>query len=101
MAILTGEQIEKALAKLEFNWQVENKSLVIEAEAKDFAEAVWVIDEVAKAAEELNHHPDIELKNYNKLKITTTTHDADGLTDKDLALAEKVDAIIARTVQTK
>jgi 4a-hydroxytetrahydrobiopterin dehydratase len=99
--VLDKDSIEEALQKLEFNWQVEGKVLSIEAETKVFNEAVWVINEVAKIAGELNHHPDIELKNYNKLSVHLSTHDAGGITDKDLALAEKIDAILSRTSQPK
>ena len=94
--LLNKKQAEHRISHLEFNWQAKDKSLLLEAEVKDFSEGVWVIDEIAKAAAELNHHPDIALENYNQLTILLSTHSAGGITDKDLSLAEKIDAIISR-----
>lgn len=89
-------KITKALAKLEFNWQLQDKALLIEVDTKDFAAGVWLIDEIAKAADELNHHPDLKLENYSQLTIRLSTHDADDITEKDLSLAQKIDAILSR-----
>jgi 4a-hydroxytetrahydrobiopterin dehydratase len=57
---------------------------------KTFSEAFSFMTRVALAAERMDHHP--EWSNvYNKVRITLTTHSAGGLTDKDIALAEKID----------
>ena len=47
---------------------------------------------VGKLADELNHHPDMEL-GYKRLRVTFTTHDSGGLTDRDYAAALKVNAL--------
>lgn len=94
--VLTPDQINLELAELEFNWKIVGKHLEIELKAKDFSEAMWVLNEVGQAAEELNHHPDLSLHSYNQLKISTTTHSEGGLTAGDFALAEKIDAVITR-----
>ena len=58
----------------------------------DFAEAIDFVNRVGKIAEELQHHPDICIKNYNQVVITTTSHDSNNvLTEKDYKLAEKID----------
>lgn len=58
---------------------------------KDFAEAWAFMSEIATLAESMNHHP--EWSNiYNKVDITLTTHDAGGITDKDLEMAKAIDA---------
>jgi 4a-hydroxytetrahydrobiopterin dehydratase len=60
---------------------------------KTFSDAFSFMTRVALAAEKMNHHP--EWSNvYNKVTITLTTHDAGGLTDKDVALAEKIDRLM-------
>ncbi|MBX3402604.1 MAG: 4a-hydroxytetrahydrobiopterin dehydratase [Phycisphaeraceae bacterium] len=56
----------------------------------DFAEAMRFVDRVAEAAEAAQHHPDILIR-YNKVTLTLSTHDAGGITEKDFALAAKVD----------
>lgn len=60
---------------------------------KTFSEAFSFMTRVALAAEKMDHHP--EWSNvYNKVTITLTTHSAGGLTDKDMALAEKIDRLM-------
>ena len=48
------------------------------------------LNRVAKLAEAMNHHPDVDIR-YNKIKLTLTTHDEGGLTMKDFGLARKID----------
>ncbi len=94
--LIKDEALAKRFESLEFNWEHVENSLVIRIEVKDFAEAMWVVNEVAQVAEELNHHPDIHLYNYNKIDITTSTHSANGITEKDFSLAERIEGIITR-----
>jgi len=62
---------------------------------KNFAEAFAFMTEIALVAEKSNHHP--EWSNvYNRVVITLTTHDAGGLTEKDVVLAQQIDRIFAR-----
>lgn len=61
---------------------------------KNFSEAWGFMSRVALAAEKLNHHP--EWRNvYNLVDITLTTHDCDGLSDLDISLAKRIDAVAA------
>lgn len=96
MPILTLEQIQDQLLKLQFNWQLAKDILFIEIQTSTFEEAVWVISELSVVTKELAHHPDITIKNYNHLTIQTTTHEYGGLTDKDFQLAERLEGIITR-----
>jgi 4a-hydroxytetrahydrobiopterin dehydratase len=50
------------------------------------------VNRVATLAEKANHHPDFDIR-WNKVKLALSTHDAGGLTEKDFALAKKVDAL--------
>ena len=60
---------------------------------KDFIEAFGFMSRVALIAEKMDHHP--EWTNvYNKLDVTLTTHSAGGVTQKDLTLAQAIDALI-------
>lgn len=61
---------------------------------KDFNAAFGFMARVALVAEQMNHHPEW-FNVYNKVDVTLTTHDAGGLTDKDISLAKKMDAIYA------
>ncbi|HBR61706.1 MAG TPA: 4a-hydroxytetrahydrobiopterin dehydratase [Rhodobacteraceae bacterium] len=59
---------------------------------KNFIEAFGWMTQAAMWAETLNHHP--EWRNvYNRVTVTLTTHDADGLTDLDIALASRMDRL--------
>jgi len=61
----------------------------------DFLHSLDFVNRVAKKAQKLNHHPDIDIR-YDKVKLTLTTHDAGGLTEKDFTLAEQCDEVFAK-----
>jgi len=73
------------------DWHHEDDALVRDFELKDFAAAMWFVNRVAELAEERNHHPDILIHGWNKVRLTLSTHDAGGLTEKDHALAAAID----------
>ena len=92
---LSGKQRETALKGLN-GWVYDEGSDAISHayKFKDFSEAFGFMTRVALAAESAGHHP--EWSNvYNKVTIVLTTHDAGGLTEKDMALAKAIDKIIA------
>ncbi len=55
----------------------------------DFAGAVRLLDQVAAAADELNHHPDVQL-GYGRIAFDLSSHDAGGVTERDVALALRI-----------
>ena len=61
---------------------------------KDFNEAFGFMARCALVAEKLNHHPEW-FNVYNRVEITLTTHDADGLSRRDVKMARKIDALLA------
>ena len=60
-----------------------------------FRAAVEAIGTIADVAEEMDHHPDIDLR-WTKVRVAVVTHSAGGLTELDLALARRVDALLPR-----
>ena len=58
---------------------------------KDFASAISFVNRVAEIAEAANHHPDILVHGWNKVRLSVTNHAAGGLTDADFELAKQVD----------
>jgi 4a-hydroxytetrahydrobiopterin dehydratase len=58
-----------------------------------FRAAVEAIGMIADVAEEMDHHPDIDLR-WTKVRVAVVTHSAGGLTELDLALARRVDALL-------
>ncbi len=75
-------------------WTEENASLTQEFKFSDFKSALDFVNRVGGLAEALNHHPDIEL-GWGRVKVSLSTHDAGGVTDKDHQLAEKIDGLQA------
>ena len=76
---------EQRLAGLD-GWQlVEGSSIERDFELADFAAALALIDRVGALAEAANHHPDILLHGWNKVRLTLSTHSAGGLTEADFA----------------
>ena len=72
-------------------WLLRDKTLVRELVASNFVSAVGAINSIAVIAEKMDHHPDISLYGWNKIRITTTTHDRGGLTELDFTLASHID----------
>lgn len=89
--LLTDEEITSRLDGLE--WTREGEEIVRDWEFKDFAEAIAFVNRVAEAAEEANHHPDILLHGWNKVRLSLTNHSAGGLTDADFEMARKFDGL--------
>lgn len=75
------------------DWKIEGKALVKEFEFANFSEAINFINKILPLAEKANHHPDILVHSYKKVKIMMYTHTADKITEKDYSLAQKIDAI--------
>lgn len=74
-------------------WQQDDDALVRDYEFPDFRAAMWFVNRVAELAEERNHHPDILVHGWNKVRLTLTSHDAGGLTERDHALAAAIDEL--------
>jgi|JI81AbrownRNA_FD_contig_61_752755_length_652_multi_2_in_0_out_0_2 4a-hydroxytetrahydrobiopterin dehydratase len=93
--LLSQEKISDYL-KLHPQWsQPEDEQAVIVREfgTASFAAAVGIINSIALLAEKADHHPDILLYGWNKLRITLSTHDQGGLTELDFAVAAQIDGL--------
>ncbi len=58
---------------------------------RDFKDAIRLVNAVAELAEEVNHHPDILLFGWNKVTFTLMTHSEKAITEKDIALASRIE----------
>jgi 4a-hydroxytetrahydrobiopterin dehydratase len=74
-------------------WKRHDNSIVRELVGVNFAEAVGKVNAIAILAEAADHHPDILIYGWNKIRVTLSTHDAGGLSDKDFELAAKIEEI--------
>jgi 4a-hydroxytetrahydrobiopterin dehydratase len=91
-ALLTDRQIEERLA--DGAWRREGGSIVREHKLADFSAALAFVNRVAELAETANHHPDILIHGWNKVRLTLSTHSQGGLTAADFDLAAQIDRLI-------
>ncbi|MDP9341818.1 MAG: 4a-hydroxytetrahydrobiopterin dehydratase [Actinomycetota bacterium] len=91
MAGMTEDQIREALAELP-GWRYERGEIFKQYKFPSFLDAIAFIDRLADAAEEANHHPDLE-NHYNRVRVALHTWSEDGVTEKDIALAHRIEAI--------
>ncbi len=90
---LTGSTRKSALAKLDGWSEVEGRDAISKKFAfKDFNEAFGFMARVALIAEKLDHHPEW-FNVYNRVEVTLATHDAGGVTERDVKLAEAMDRL--------
>jgi 4a-hydroxytetrahydrobiopterin dehydratase len=87
--LLSDSEIEAHLEDAE-GWKREGDAIEREWELEDFKSAMAFVNQVADAAEAANHHPDILVHGWNKVRLTVTNHSAGGLTEADFELAETV-----------
>jgi 4a-hydroxytetrahydrobiopterin dehydratase len=91
VTVLDEKQLKDALSDSE--WQRSGDAIVREWELADFAAAIAFVDRVAEAAEQANHHPDIHLHGWNKVRLELSTHSEGGVTQADLEMAARIDGL--------
>ena len=93
LTALSLDAVETALQDLP-GWGVDHDKLYREFVFRDFNEAFGFMSRVALAAETADHHPEW-FNVYNRVEIILTTHDADGVTERDIGLARFIDLVAA------
>ncbi|TQJ49675.1 4a-hydroxytetrahydrobiopterin dehydratase [Phycicoccus sp. SLBN-51] len=86
--LLTDDEVERQLGDLP-GWRREGHALVASLEAPDFPTAIRLVDEVAVEAEEMDHHPDIDIR-WRTTHWSLSTHSEGGVTQHDVELAHRV-----------
>ena len=90
---LTDDEVRQGLEGSP--WRREGDAIVRDFEVEDFAAAMGFANAVAALAEAANHHPDILIHGWNRVRLTLSTHSADGLTQSDLDLSRGIDGLSA------
>jgi 4a-hydroxytetrahydrobiopterin dehydratase len=93
MALLSEAEIERALAELP-GWGREGAAIAKEFRRGDFVGAVAFVSSLVEPAEEMNHHPDLEIS-WDTVRVRISTHSEGGLTAADFELAKRIDALAA------
>ncbi len=88
---MTDDEVKDQLSKLG-GWEREGDALMREFEFANFVGSVDFVNRITPVAEEMNHHPDLELS-WNRVTVSLTTHSAGGITERDLELARRIDAL--------
>ncbi len=88
---LSGDEITEGLKDLK-GWDVEGEKLAKSVEFPSYREGVSFATRVAEIADEMDHHPDIEI-GYKKVRISMNTHSVGGLSPYDLELARRIDSL--------
>lgn len=94
MTTLSDVEIEDHLATLGDWRRADDSSIVRELKFEDFAGAIAFVKRVADLAEEANHHPDILIYGWNRVRLTLSTHSQGGLTDADFSLASRIEGLL-------
>lgn len=92
MKLINIEEINKKLQDLP-GWSLVDNSIQKEFTLKDFVDALGFLMKIGFLAEKHDHHPDLLLHSWNKVKIIISTHSEGGLTEKDFNLAEQIEKI--------
>ncbi len=91
MPVLSEQDLDTRLA--DSAWDRDGPSIAREWQLTDFAAAIAFVDRVAAEAQAANHHPDIHLHGWNKVRLELSTHSQGGVTEADLDMARRIDAL--------
>jgi len=92
MSVLSKLELEKALSTVP-GWRLEDQEIRRVFSFGDFAESMSFVNSVAALAERAGHHPDIDIR-YNKVQLGLSSHDAGGITEKDINLAVGISELL-------
>lgn len=92
MQHLNRNSIKEKLEKLD-GWNFEKNSIQKEYVCNSFTGALTFVIKIGIEAEKMDHHPDLLLHGWNKVKVILSTHSAGGVTVKDFKLAQQIDEI--------
>jgi 4a-hydroxytetrahydrobiopterin dehydratase len=91
MPLLSDEEVERRLGDLS-GWERKGDAIEKEFKGEDFKSSVDFVNRLTPVAEEMNHHPDLEIS-WSTVTVTITTHSEGGLTENDFELASRIDAL--------
>jgi 4a-hydroxytetrahydrobiopterin dehydratase len=90
--LLSQDEIDRALAQDLPAWTQDGDTIRRSVEAPSFPDGIRLVQQVAEVAEDLDHHPDIDIR-WRTITFALSTHSAGGLTSKDLRLAADIDRL--------
>ena len=94
MPALTAKQVRHHLEAVP-NWSKRAQVIHRTFKFEGFLKGIDFVNRIARKAQKMNHHPDIEIR-FNKVTLTLTTHDEGGVTTKDFSLARQCDEVFSK-----
>ena len=92
--LLSDHELDRALLTVpSWKYQLKAKTISRSVKRPSFMDGIDFVRDVAELAEDINHHPDIDIR-WTTLHFTLTTHSAGGLTSLDFELAREIDALL-------
>ena len=89
--VLSDPEIQQALQNLP-GWKRNGIALERTLQFGNFVQAMDCVNQIAEAAEAVNHHPDIHIS-YNQVTLVLVSHDSGGITQRDVRMAGKINEI--------
>ena len=96
--LLTDTDLHAAMAERP-HWEVRGSALVRAVQAPTYMDGIRLVDAVARVAEQIDHHPDVDIR-WTTVTFMLSTHSEGGITAKDVDLAGRIDALIDQMVPT-
>ena len=94
--MLSKEEIEKNIVELDSGWEVKDGKVIKAFQFSSFMNAIGFVNEIAKVAERLDHHPIITI-NWKTVKLSLKSFDVDAITKRDIALAKEIEKSISKS----
>ena len=91
--MLSNDEIESKIAHLDNGWELKDGKIVKSIQFISFMDAIEFVNEIARIAERLDHHPIITI-NWKTVKLSLKSFDVDAITKRDIGLAEEIEKVI-------
>ena len=91
--MLSKDEIEKNIVELDSGWELKDGKIVKSFQFASFMNAIEFVNEIAKVAERLDHHPIITI-NWKSVKLSLKSFDIDAITKRDIGLAKEIEKVV-------
>jgi 4a-hydroxytetrahydrobiopterin dehydratase len=91
--MLSKDEIESKIADLDNGWELKDGKIVKSFQFTSFKDAIEFVNEIARIAERLDHHPIITI-NWKTVKLSLKSFDVDAITKRDIGLAKEIEKVI-------
>jgi 4a-hydroxytetrahydrobiopterin dehydratase len=81
------------------NWSKRAQTILRTFKFEGFLKSIAFVNRIARKAQRINHHPDIDIR-FNKVTLKLTTHDEGGITKKDFSLAKQCDVVFSKFLES-